>query len=208
MRILLSATLVIAGAMPLAPALAANPYVAAGISFGDPWRLDGPIDVNGTNVGTFSADPSNEIGGELAFGAYFSRRLAGEIAVRYSSADIRTATIAGQVTPVDSSIETLTVLARGRFVLLPDGRVRPYVGGGIGVQRVEVGSVDRTGFAYEGQIGATVPLGRRWEVDGAVRYTGSTAAAFDAGAGVAVRGLRYETLGGAISLRYRFGGSR
>ncbi|KPF79896.1 hypothetical protein IP88_01320 [alpha proteobacterium AAP81b] len=191
-----------------APASAITPYVSGGIGFGGAQSLNGSVRVGAVDVGGFRADPGGEISGEIAGGGYFGRRLAAEIAFRYGRAELASATIAGQSTIVDTEIETLTVLARSRFLIVPRGDVRPFIGGGIGVQRVAMGGVERTGFAYEGSAGVTLTVAPRWDVDVAARYTGSTTAAFDAGSGVAVDGLRYRTISGGVTLRYLFGARR
>jgi Outer membrane protein beta-barrel domain len=204
MRLVTASVLGSIGLMLAAAANAATPYVAVGIGVGGVQPLNGRVRVGSVDVGGFRGGTGTEISGEVAAGAYFGRRFAAEIALRYGRADLRSAIIAGQPTLLESEIGTLTVLARSRFVLIPRGKVRPFIGGGIGVQRVEVGGIERTGFAYEGMGGVTVPLGRRWELDATARYTGSTSAALDAGGGVSVDGLHYRTLLGSLSLRYIF----
>jgi opacity protein-like surface antigen len=111
-------------------------------------EFDSPGLPGGVGIITTEADNGYRIGG--AVGYFFTRYLSAEVELSYARSDLASLDVVSFATPNGSgpidakgSASTLSGMVNG-YLSLPMDRIRPYVGGGIGVTRV---SANGAGFA-------------------------------------------------------------
>ena len=127
-----------------------------------------------------------------ALGYSFGSRLRAEVEIGYRRTDI------DELEPfdIDGRVDTLSFMLNG-FFDFEAGKVRPYVGGGLGIARQEMnfgGEIVINGlrfklrgpdfrsdtvFAYQAMIGVGYPLSDRADVHAGYRYFGTSKGDFD-----------------------------
>ena len=233
--------------------LAGQTYVAGGISVGsaeDVTLLDSdcastePPALFGCGPGSdglaFGArgDLRDGRGLELALGREYGRTRAEVLLTSRSGFDLDAGAnftgVSGDQ-PVSARVESWSLLLLGAVDVAPRAwRLRPFLAGGAGVARNELGAVTfsfpgigpeavtiirggtTTGFAWSGAAGVTMPLDGGFEVDVAMRYTDLGNVRGDRGEATIVRptrtlrleiaetGLKWRTREVSVTVRRRF----
>lgn len=111
-------------------------------------EFDSPGLPGGIGTITTDAERGYRVGGALGY--FFNRYLSGEVELSYTRNSLNTLDVVSIATPNGSgpidakgSASTLSGMVNG-YLSLPMDKIRPYVGGGIGVTRV---SANGAGFA-------------------------------------------------------------
>ena len=202
-----------AGACALAFALAATPsladpngsYIAGDIGYHWPEEFDGEL-----TSGAFAAPLDVELeGGWAGFVRYGWRfnemfRLEGEIGYRSGNVEaIAGTTLAGEVDANATSLMANAIFDFGSR----NARVRPFVGLGAGMAKVEfddgTDEIDDSSFAWQALAGLAWSMGPRTNLDVTYRYFNAGDIAFDDGV-TALEG-DYSDHSITVGLRYSFG---
>jgi opacity protein-like surface antigen len=105
-------------------------------------------------------------------------RVEGEIGYRTNDFDEYSGSGEGVSEPADGEISNISFMVNGYYDIPTGTAVTPYVGGGIGVARIEIEpsgeSYDDTVFAYQGAIGVGIAVSKTVTIDLGYRYFATT----------------------------------
>lgn len=142
----------------------------------------------------------------VAYGRWFDtpRHWRGEVELGYRGNDVDDVSGVGS----DGEFNALTGMVNGYYDFLPDARLSPYVGVGVGYADVEADGVGLAGggelddddgvFAYQAMVGANYQLNPGVDLFGEVRYLDTDDLEFNGGES------EYESFTGLAGVRYRF----
>lgn len=164
---------------------------------------DSDIESPGSDL---ESDFDGGFGVGVAYGRWFDtqRHWRGEVELSYRENDVDDVSGVGS----DGAFNALTGMVNGYYDFLPDARLSPYVGVGVGYADVEADGVGLAGggelddddgvFAYQAMVGANYQLTSNVDFFGEVRYLDTDDPEFDG------RESEYETFTGLAGVRYRF----
>ena len=217
-----SATLAAAAAFgALAAPARANEawYGRADLGWGFAGGAEAPAEVSFTPPFGGGGDLEGGIMGALGAGYRFDSGLNVEAELSYRDNDIEPSI---GVRP-GAEARALALLANAIYEFNADGRLRPFIGAGVGLAQIEastynnfVAPADRVGFddettafAYQLMAGLAVPLGRNLTLDLAFRHFAAPDLKFDGRGSAGVPrsfSLDYEHQALTTGVRFRLGG--
>ncbi len=197
----------VAALMLCLPAFAfAQPYIAAqgGITF----LQDADISASGTPTIETTYDAGYNLGFKVGntFGAF---RLEGQF--QYASNDLDQFEAYGLGLDAEGDVSSTSLLVNGIYVFLPEQRLRPYVGAGIGVARVSINDAEVLGvtiaddsdsvFAYQFMVGMEYDVGPRTALYAGYHYLATEDPQFQAEGGGSFD-AEYASSNLLVGLRY------
>lgn len=195
---------------------------------------------SGTSLGWDTEfDDGYAINGEI--GKRFSHGLRGALEVSWAESDLKrhsgleigganvdaadVALLTGAATPIGTTVgtalnngqgqlQTLGAYANAYYDFNRGGVIEPYIGAGIGVNRVEaeyrpsgiaVGKDHDTAFAYQAKAGVTYALNDNWDVFGEYAWRASDDIEMDLDLVPVTIDIENKQQTAGVGLRYRFG---
>lgn len=159
-----------------AAAAADSPYFVGG-ALGFNIEGETELTANDPVLGSGSLELDQETG--LFFAGQVGRQITDAISVDgellYIWNDYRTQALDEAVgTPLDADMKTWGAMVNATVQLLPDAKLHPYVGAGVGYGQVEVGLLDLeeddSGVMWQLKAGVTAPVSDRVSLDVGYRY--------------------------------------
>lgn len=171
MKNILAASTALAAALALSPAAQAEGLYG---SFFGGVNLLGEVESEeflGYSVDT-EFDTGFVVGGTIGYELDPSIRVEGEFAFRSNDVDQATFnTPFGSTTyDVEGEAEILSLMANAWYDFDLGSGFQPFVGGGLGMAKVEVDSEDDTVFAFQAGAGVSYPLSGGIEITGEYRF--------------------------------------
>ena len=157
-----------------ASAVHAQPYLSGNMGY--VWLEDSDIRGNQSDSGEFSFDRGLVI--TAAIGRALSETLRAEIEFGYRTNEANEARMSnGDAHSVDSDIVTLSMMANCFYDFMPDNRISPFIGAGIGIANVDGEVPNNNGkddvFAYQLAAGAGFAITEKLKIDVQYRLFGT-----------------------------------
>ena len=157
-----------------ASAVHAQPYLSGNMGY--VWLEDSDIRGNQSDSGEFSFDRGLVI--TAAIGRALSETLRAEIEFGYRTNEANEARMSnGDAHSVDSDIVTLSMMANCFYDFMPDNRISPFIGAGIGIANVDGEVPNNNGkddvFAYQLAVGAGFAITEKLKIDVQYRLFGT-----------------------------------
>ncbi len=223
----LAISLALASTAIASPALARNDQWYVGVDGGAMLVEDLNLDIGiVNNAGNINADTGYDFGGVVGydFGGF---RLESEVS--YRSADLSSISITGAgipqgagatatfrgATPTNGNVSALSFMVNGLLDFGDDDGLQGFVGGGVGVARVDVNNIfaapawlddSDTGLAWQALAGIRAPLSDSWDVGLKYRFFNAPKVDLVDRLGRAV-GTKFRSHSLMGSLVYNFGGA-
>jgi opacity protein-like surface antigen len=216
-RLLASAA--VAGLLAAAPAQAEGLYIGAfgGVNFVD--EATGSADVPGGGGVSYTVDVENDIGwaagGAIGYGFDFGLRAEAEVAYRWN--DLDRASLGPVAVDLEGDTTALSIMGNLWFDIPLTGRVRPFLGGGIGMAQVSLNDVevavapgttfvDDSDWVFAYQLGGGVAFQVAPGVDltAEYRYFGTDDPEYELEAVAADAEYEYSSHSVLFGLRYSF----
>lgn len=191
---------------PPSNAQSSNYYLGAGAGI----SLQSDADLTGTGVNT-SIDTDLGWVGQLSIGRAYGNGWRTEIEAAYGKSDVDS--ISGAASS-GGDISALSGMINGLYDFSVDGPLKPYVGIGLGIARINYNDVTPVGgsqiddsdtvFAYQGIAGASYDLGNNLALTADYRYLATTDPKFRTDSGTSIDG-EFSDHRVMVGLRWSFG---